>query len=106
MDVNPICEQKCAKYSYWWSYKASFLSQERFKLDKCVRKCVKDFNNEFILLFLNNLTDLGLNFFISLGPVGQSLEIIGFSKIPVSSNIFGIPSNLEGRRNKSDCFII
>ena len=47
MDVNPICEQKCAKYSYWWSYKASFLSQERFKLDKCVKKCVKDFNDEF-----------------------------------------------------------
>jgi len=35
------CRQRCARYSYWWAYKAT-LNDEMFKIDDCVNKCVYD----------------------------------------------------------------
>lgn len=35
------CRQRCAQYSYWWTYRAK-LAQQEFKIDQCVVKCVYD----------------------------------------------------------------
>ena len=42
---------------------------------------------------------------ISLGPVGQSEEIINFFKTWASSNTFGNPSYFDVKINKSDFLI-
>lgn len=36
------CHEQCSRYSYWWTYKASLMSRERFILDHCVHKCMHD----------------------------------------------------------------
>ena len=36
------CHERCSRYSYWWTYKASLMPRERFVLGKCVQKCMRD----------------------------------------------------------------
>jgi len=36
------CRTACAKYSYWWSYKAAMVASQRWDLSQCVKKCVHD----------------------------------------------------------------
>ena len=36
------CRDACAKYIYWWSYKAAVVVSQKWDLSHCVRKCVHD----------------------------------------------------------------
>ena len=60
--------------------------------------------NEMVNIALKRRPPLPFNK-ISLGPVGQLDEIIGFPKVKASSKTFGKPSYFEDKINASDNFI-
>jgi len=55
------CRQRCAQYSYWWTYRAS-LHKQQFKIDHCVDKCMFDVKKDIKLIPLAISTKSPHNF--------------------------------------------
>ena len=40
--VRTSCHERCAQYSYWWTYRASLVPDGHFLMSECDQKCVQD----------------------------------------------------------------
>lgn len=47
------CREACAKYRYWWSYKAAAIASFRWDLSQCIEICVDDSLKEEKASFCN-----------------------------------------------------